>query len=205
MSRVLIVSRTRMNKGRVCVGGHDLDRDFRSVRLLTPGGMNMPEDKPLQVGEIWELDYTDHEDPDSPHVEDVLVTGGKRVDAIPSGELAGYLIERVTPWSGSPEGLFECTVAATPSGRVYVPEEGPLPACSTGYWIPDHEVAKRISFGKVRYLYMGPSAVDEFTWAGVADPPDHIPAGSFVRVSLARWFNPSSAPAGYYVQISGVY
>ncbi len=66
MSRVLIVSRTRMNKGRVCVGGHDLDRDFRSVRLLTPSGMNMPEEKPLVIGEIWELDYTDHDDLD-PH------------------------------------------------------------------------------------------------------------------------------------------
>jgi hypothetical protein len=205
MSRVLIVSRTRMNKGRVCVGGHDLDRDFRSVRLLTLGGMNMPEDKPLQVGDIWELDYSDHEDPDPPHVEDVVVTSGKRVDAIALSELASHLTERVTPWNGSPEGLFDSTVAATPSGRVYVPEEGPLPTHSTGYWIPDDEVAKRISFGKVRYLYMGTCEMDEFAWAGVAEPPDGIPAGSLVRVSLARWFNPSSAPAGYYVQISGVY
>jgi hypothetical protein len=205
MSRVLIVSRTRMNKGRVCVGGHDLDRDFRSVRLLTPSGMNMPEEKPLVIGEIWELDYTDHDDLDPPHVEDVLVTGGKRVDVIPRGELAAYLAERVTPWNGSPEVLFDGTVAATPSGRVYVPDDGPLPTHSTGYWTPDHEVAKRISFEKVRYLYMGPSTMDEFTWAGVEDPPDRIEAGSLIRMSLARWYSPSSAPAGYYAQISGDY
>jgi hypothetical protein len=205
MSRVLIASRTRMNSGRVCVGGHDLDDDFRSVRLLTPSARNMPEDKPLKIGDIWELDYAAREDPDPPHVEDVLVSGGKRVDAVALKDLAAYLSERVTPWTGSSEELFDGTVVATPSGRVHVPEEGPLPNHSTGYWTPDEEVAKRISFEKVRYLYMGPSAADEFTWAGVEDPPDGIPAGSLVRVSLARWFNPSSAPAGYYAQISGVY
>jgi len=205
MSRVLIVSRTRMNKGRVCVGAHDLEDGFRSLRLLTPSGMNMPEDKPLAVGAIWDLDYNDHEDPDLPHVEDVHVTGGKRVDSIPAGDLAEYLLERIDPWTGSPETIFDGTVAATPSGRVYVPEDGPLPAQSTGYWLPDAEVLKRISFEKIRYLYMGTSTTDEFTWAGTENPPEQIAAGTLVRVSLARWFNPSSAPAGYYAQISGVY
>jgi hypothetical protein len=205
MSRVLIVSRTRMNKGRVCVGGHDLDQDFRSIRLLTPSGMNMPEDKPLAVGAIWDLDYADLEDPDPPHVEDVNVSGGKRVDSVPRDQLADYLVEHIEPWRGSPEEIFDGTVAATPSGRVYVPEDGPLPTQSTGYWIPDAEVLKRISFDKVRYLYTGTSTTDEFTWAGTEDPPEQIAAGTLVRVSLARWFNPSSAPAGYYAQISGVY
>jgi hypothetical protein len=52
MSRVLVVSRTRMNQGRVCVGGHDLDANFRSVRLLTKGGMNLKEEDDIAPGEI---------------------------------------------------------------------------------------------------------------------------------------------------------
>lgn len=59
-------SRTRMNQGRVCVGGHDLDQDFRSLRLLTKGGMNIKEAAEIDVGEIWQLDYEDHAEPDPP-------------------------------------------------------------------------------------------------------------------------------------------
>jgi hypothetical protein len=34
MSRVLIVSKTRMRGYHACVGGHDLDESMRSIRLL---------------------------------------------------------------------------------------------------------------------------------------------------------------------------
>lgn len=194
-----------MNKGRVCVGAHDLDAEFRSLRLLTPSGENMPEDKPLDIGTIWDLEYEDRPDVDPPHVEDVLVRGGKRVEEIPLDQLRDYLLARVTPWEGSPESLFDRTVQATPTGRILVRDDGPLPKMSTGYWLPDADLVKRLSFEKVRYLYIGPGEADEFTWAGVESAPEVIRAGTLVRVSLARWFNPSTAPAGYYAQISGVY
>jgi hypothetical protein len=42
-------------------------------------------------------------------------------------------------------------------------------------------------------------------YAGVANPPHRIARDTLVRVSLARWHDPASAPAGYYTQISGVY
>jgi hypothetical protein len=194
-----------MNAARVCVGGHDLDDDFRSVRLLTKAGMNMPEDTKLAVGDLCDLEYHEPEEVDLPHVEDVLVQGGKRLEHLARQALRDLLLESVTPWRGSPEVTFDGAVAGTPSGRVYVPGEGPLPSCSTGYWTPDADLHRRDSFGKVKFLYSGASVVDEFTWAGADSPPELIPAGALVRVSLARWFSPSSAPSGYYVQISGVY
>ena len=80
MSRVLVVSRTRMTQGRVCVGGHDLDDGFRSLRLLTKAGMNVREELAIAPGEVWELDYADRPNPDPPHVEDVLVSQGKRIE-----------------------------------------------------------------------------------------------------------------------------
>lgn len=205
MSRVLVVSRTRMNQGRVCVGGHDLDQDFRSLRLLTKGGMNIKEDAGIDVGEVWELGYEDHSEPDPPHVEDVLVSEGKRAETLTSSEVRALILENETPWAGSPDVLFSGTVAATPNGRVYVPGEGPLPSRSTGYWTPDDEIVKHMAFGKVKFLYIGGSELNEFTWAGMADPPPRIAPGTLVRISLARWHDPASAPAGYYVQISGVY
>ncbi|HZL47477.1 MAG TPA: hypothetical protein VFC30_00510 [Solirubrobacteraceae bacterium] len=42
MSRVLIVSKTRMRGDHVCIGGHNLDESMRSIRLLQPDGTNMP-------------------------------------------------------------------------------------------------------------------------------------------------------------------
>jgi hypothetical protein len=205
MSRVLVVARTRMNQGRVCVGGHDLDRDFRSLRLLTKAGMNIKEDAEIEVGEVWELDYVDHPEPDPPHVEDVLVSEGKRVESLSIDEVHALILDNETPWSGSPDTLFDGTVAGTPNGRVYVPADGPLPTRSTGYWILGEEIVGHISHEKMRFLYVGSGGLNGFTWAGMADPPLRIAAGTLVRVSLARWYDPESAPAGYYAQISGVY
>jgi hypothetical protein len=204
MSRVLVASRTRMNQGRVCVGGHDLDHHFRSLRLLTKAGMNIEEDADIAVGEIWELDYEDHSEPDPPHVEDVLVSEGKRVETLSAEAVRALILENESPWAGSPDVIFDGTVAATPNGRVYVPADGPLPNRSTGYWTPDGELIKHIAFEKARYLYVGSSELNAFSWAGMTDPPPRITPGTLVRVSLARWHDPASAPAGYYTQISGV-
>ena len=55
MSRVIIVSKTRMGEGYVCVGGVDVDY-CRSVRLLTAnGGHEMSGDCPYEYGTfgIW--------------------------------------------------------------------------------------------------------------------------------------------------------
>jgi hypothetical protein len=52
-----------MNQGRVCVGGHDLDNGFRSLRLLTSGGMNLREDADIGPGDGWEVTYADHAEP----------------------------------------------------------------------------------------------------------------------------------------------
>ena len=205
MSRVLVVSRTRMRQGRVCVGGHDLDDGFRSLRLLTPGGRNLKAEAEIDVGEIWDLAYVDRPEPDPPHVEDVLVSTGKRLETLSATEAGSMILENENPWTGSPESVFDGTVAATPSGRLYIPGEGPVPKRSTGYWIPDDEVVKSIHFEKVKFLYIGGSDFNGFSWAGMAEPPNRIAAESLVRVSLTRWYDPESAPAGYYVQISGVY
>jgi Dual OB-containing domain len=205
MSHVMIVARTRMNRGRVCVGGHDLDHDFRSLRLLTEEGMNLTEDAQIDLGEIWDLEYKDHADPDPPHVEDVLVQEAKRIERLPPAKAGELILEHESPWNGSPGEIFDGTVAGTHTGRVYVPDDGPLPSRSTGYWIPDADLAQTLSFGKTRFVYLGGGELNAFSWAGVAEPPDRIEAGTLVRVSLARWHDFDSAPAGYYTQISGIY
>lgn len=203
MTRVLIVSRTRMRHARVCVGGHDLEHRFRSLRLLQNDGTNMLEKTRLVIGDVWDLDFRDKPGVQPPHVEDVIVKSGKRVDRV--SPLAPFLRERVGLWRGRPEELFDGHVVGTPSGTAYVPDEDPLPGRSTGYWLPDAELDRRTFDEKVRFFYLGASEATRFSWVGMEDPPDGVPEGSLVRVSLARLWSPPSAPAGYYVQISGVY
>jgi hypothetical protein len=203
MSRVLIVARTRMRNSRVCVGGHDLDADFRSVRLLRSDGSNMFETSPLAVGDIWAMEYRDSPGLHAPHLEDVLVAKGAHVNEVE--RLERFLRKNTSPWRGNPRLLFDGTVAATPSGTAYVPNEGPLPERSTGYWIPGHDLDLRSFDEKDRFVYLGGGDIERFSWVGMEDPPESIAAGSLVRVSLARLYSPSSAQAGYYVQISGIY
>lgn len=199
MSRVLIVSKTRMRGDHVCVGGHDLDKKMRSVRLLQPDRTNMPADARFEIGQVWELDYQPSPDVQPPHIEDVLVdpSGARHVDAIAS--LGAFLRSRVTVWTDTP---FEGKLRRTGSGTGYVPTDGPFPSHSTGYWFPNHA----LDFdGDSRYVFRTDEDRRRIRYVGVADPIGRIEPGTLVRVSLARPWTPSNAPSGLYLQISGWY
>lgn len=122
MSRVLIVSKTRMRGDHVCVGGHDLDESMRSIRLLQSDGTNMPAGTRFEIGQVWDLDYEPAIDIRPPHVEDVLVNshGARHIDTIQT--LGAFLRTRITPWTGT---LFERALLRTNSGTGYVPIDGP--------------------------------------------------------------------------------
>ena len=61
----------------MCVGGRALE-DGSSVRLLGSDGRNLLEDHPIRPGAIWDIAYVPHAQVESPHVEDVIVSRGKR-------------------------------------------------------------------------------------------------------------------------------
>lgn len=199
MSRVLVVSKTRMRGGHVCVGGHDLDQGMRSLRLLRPDGTNMVADTRFAIGQVWELNYQPAQDVQPPHVEDVLVDPhrARHVDAV--APLGAFLRERVAVWTGTP---FEGGLRRTDSGTGYVPIDGPFPTCSTGYWIPE----RPLDFdGNSRYVFRAEGGQRRVRYVGVAEPTSRIERGTLVRVSLARPWRPSNAPPGLYLQISGWY
>ena len=198
MSRVLVVSKTRM-RGAVCVGGHDLDDNMRSLRLMRPDGTNMPADSGFEIGQVWELRYEPSPHARRPHVEDVLVDtrGAQQVDTV--SPLGPFLRNRVTVWKDVP---FEGKLMRTDSGTGYVPSEGPFPSCSTGYWLPEQTLAFD---GDGRYVFSVDGGRRRIRYVGVADPVDRIASGTLLRVSLARPWSPPNAPDGLYLQISGWY
>jgi hypothetical protein len=201
MRRILIVARTRMRGNRICIGGHDLDRGFRSVRLLDAEGRHWMDTAPFAVGDLWQVRYRSKHT-HAPHVEDVMVDRYRRLDS--ARNPLALILAHAQPWTGPPETLFDGTVHATTSGSPYIPGDGALPRRSTGYWIPQADLACRSSGERVRFEWTGGPGRWRFAWVGVATPPPRIPAGSLVRVSLSRLFSSETAPEGYYVQISGV-
>ena len=101
--------------------------------------------------------------------------------------------------------MFDGLVEGTSSGTAYVPAGERLPTQSTGYWIGDDDLYRTVFDERMRFVYEGASMADRFSWVGMESAPESITTGTLVRVSLARLWNPPSAPAGYYVQLSGTY
>ena len=74
MSKVLILSKTKMQEDRVCVGGVDLDNRC-SVRLLDCNGHHETIDEcPYDLLSVWDIEYTRIHRRPAPHLEDVKVT-----------------------------------------------------------------------------------------------------------------------------------
>lgn len=201
MSKILIVARTRMQHDHVCIGGHDLDHHFRAVRLLDRFGGYWRSASPFVVGEIWDMRYRPKASV-PPHIEDVKVEKYRRLH--PATDFRDLVQKNARPWIGAPEALFDETVRSTSSGTAYIPATGPLPGCSTGYWVPDTDLSREVSRGRTRFTPADQGAIRGFAWVGVQEPPERIAAQSLVRVSLSRSFVSETAPEGYYVQISGV-
>ena len=199
MKRVAIVAVTRMTEPNICVGALGVD-DGRSLRLLGPNGES-PMRGEYEVGQVWDLELIARPACTPPHVEDVLVQ--RKVQRLPDvPDLGAFLEERVDPWRDDPDGLFDGFVRWTGRGSGFVAEPG-IPRMSTGFWVPNTDLPlEEQHFG---YRRRG-RADRRLKYVGVADAPAVIPAGTLVRVSLARWWAPPEFDEERcYLQLSGSY
>jgi ATP-dependent DNA helicase RecQ len=204
---VLIVSKTHMSSS-ACVGGLVLSNN-RYVRLLNPGNYNQPTDTDFEVGDIYELTFTDRTNIHPPHIEDVIISSKtfvRRVDNMPN-----FLTQRnIIDWNGHINNLFGGLLSWTNSGTGYIPLAGQMPTKSVGFWIADKDLI-RVSFenNKVRFRYPNGTNYRNISYVGYQDTLATIPAGTILRVSLSRIFPPENseitAPRGYYLQLSGWY
>lgn len=71
--KVWIVGRTKMGPKFRCIGG--LTEDGVSVRLLKAKGQ-WDVNSPLQVGQVWDLDFDPVQNLNAPHTEDIIVKSG---------------------------------------------------------------------------------------------------------------------------------
>ena len=215
MERVLIVARTRMGSGGVCVGGFALDSK-RSVRLLTRDAKPQPRLTEFQIGQIWKVDFRKVANAEPPHVEDVTVFSKHLLEEVDS--MHETLMSLIQPWTGGPESLFDgmLTIDRT---RCYVSKSGLMPQRSTGYWVLDRPLIfdkEHVDKTKISHLYLMEykenargstySRMLTIPFVGYQKPVDEIPEGTLLRVSLARWWLASNAPEERcYLQLSGWY
>lgn len=186
---VIIVAKTHMSNA-ACVGG--VLANGRLVRLLNEYGYNQDSDSDLEVGEVYTITFNERDYNRPPHVEDILVTSMSYKFTFSSIQrMVDYLQEKlnVTIWRGSPDNLFDGKLQWTNNGSGYISENGEIPDCSVGFWIPDRNLTKRIFYEKVRYNYPNVNGWRSFPYVGFNEPIDTIPSGTLVRVSLARWWD----------------
>lgn len=203
--RVLILSKTHMN-GQVCVGGI-LTKNGKYVRVLDKDGHNQPEDTSLNVGQIWEIDFSNKLACTPPHVEDVLIQGSQLQGNLDAGiKLSEYLLKtlKVKVWRGAPDKLFDGLIKWTSSGSGYI-DKSSIPSNSVGFWISDKELSRH-DYNGVRYNYHSMLGWRNIKFVGFQTPVQHISAGILMRVSLARWWRKDAqSEECCYLQLSGWY
>jgi hypothetical protein len=221
MSEVLIIARTRMKHGKICVGAVDRET-FRFLRLLNNRGYSFLEDAPFQVGEVWDIRIVPQPEVIPPHVEDVRVVELRRMHAYTdAGPWLRENAHRIRLWRGSPRDIYdgaltfsERTHAMSNPHAAYVERGRRLPSCSLGLWETDRLLMRREErydgVAKVRYDCIEIHAGDvsmSLSHSGFGREPIIIPPGSIVSLSLARWWAPDDArrqPERCYVQLCDV-
>lgn len=212
MSRVLILSKTRMQENRVCVGGVDLD-NRRSIRLLDNSGHHETLLQcPYQLLSVWDIDYIRTNRRPAPHLEDVNVT--RRVltsEVFNSSELLRLSEYNLKFYNRTPLlDVFDGKLSSTESGSLYISNAKGVPDYSTCLWICDRLITKNrfSNEQKTKYDYRDSTGKwYHITYVGIDKLPDTIPAGSLIRLSLAHWWHPENTDTEdrCFLQLSGVY
>lgn len=196
---VLIAGRTKMGGTGRCIGG--LLDDGTAVRLLRAGSHHWDTTAPFQIGDTWDLSFHAAAQRPAPHTEDVVVTGGNKIGTVPN--VRARLLQLSPPHKGGINQLFQGFLGFTGNKNGYISEWRGVPDHSTGFWIPDRELALRDD-GK-HYDYTRGFFQGGLSYVGEPTPNPSIPAGTLVRVSLAGWWKPddSDIEPRCYLQLSG--
>ena len=202
---IVVVGVTRMGPV-ACVGALDCETgaSYRLVRL--DGRAPFELDTDLRPGAVLSVDLLGPAKLDPPHVEDVAIGAVRRIGRMEPLALARFVLRtsQAPIWRGGFDRLFDGTLRPHKGLTVALRRGHRLPGCSTGFWIPDQPLVRT---GDDRFLYLQDN-VPLFEVKSVAIEPileQTLPAGSLLRMSLARWFKPAGkVPEACWLQLSGM-
>lgn len=195
---VLIVAKTKWGE-YFCIGAIDIVTK-RFLRLLNVGGGYQPNNTPLKIGQIWEIEYTNLPGR-PPHTEDVIVHSkmfSREVD-----NLKDYILLNFPIWNGDPNKLFNSKLIWK-NGSGFLNNPNDLPTNSVGFWICDKDLTltgEYYTYNTTFSLYNR-----KLKYKGIQTKIDIIPSGTLIRVSLAKWWKmDNTTEERCYLQLSGWY
>jgi hypothetical protein len=195
--KVVIVGKTRMFGGQWCMGALRL-RDWTSLRLLPIGNAHAwPAESDVDVGEVYEVDGARPNQLTLPHIEDFRLTKFVYEDVY-DGDLPSDIVEHVKVARRGRTPLFQDCLKRVQSSSLAVLHAN-VPSFSTQFWVADRDLPLVVKWEK-NYYGLGNFHV---RYVGSQDVLQVIPAGSLVRLSLARWWGPEDQEQGCYLQLSG--
>lgn len=205
MAQVLIVGKTNMG-GQLCLGGILLG-SRRSIRLLPSRGIGHKPDKPIHLGEVWDMELRQVPDAEisAPHTEDVRTIRGRRLRRYSDAELLETLHDCVRAPTVHPTELFDSHIRFSKGARGYVSPEDGLPSYSTGFWRFRLPLLKVAADDETRYWAFDDKGrmLLDVKYVGLENErPDVLAPGTMLRFSLAHPF--ADDPRNRcYLQLSG--
>jgi hypothetical protein len=153
---------------------------------------------------VWDLTYRDRADIEPPHVEDVIVSHGRRLDAVDDMRVEILRMSSrgapgSTPSSTADSRRPERARRSSAASRLSPAEHGILDQL-----VSAGEIAASGTWATVLGSPEG-EALTSVKYVGMESQIDVIPTGSLIRFSLARWavFPPGVGDERCYLQVSG--
>lgn len=211
MSKVLIVSKTKMAQQRVCVGGIDIEK-HSSIRLMNEHGYHETlKECPYNIFDIWDLKYNIISTRTLPHSsEDVNVLQRNKLGVLKKDINVIDILKkcRVNIYRGQINNVFNGCLKSTDNGSLFI-SQPQVPNHSTCFWVCDQNVTRKDYQGKIKFNYKD----DIHKWGcnisyvGLEENPINIiPKGSLIRLSLAHWWSPDEdTEKRCYLQLSGYF
>ncbi len=205
MAHVLIVGKTNMGK-QLCLGGIVLE-NRRSVRLLPSKGIGHPLDKPIDLGDVWDMVFNEvpASEITAPHTEDVRAISGRRIGRYSGNELLKKLVDCITVRTIDPQELFDSHIRFTRNARGYISPRHSLPQYSTGFWrfrLPLLRIAEDDG-SRFWVLSERGRIILDVKYVGLEEEvPEEISPGALLRFSLAHPF-PDDPQKRCFLQLSG--
>lgn len=201
LERVVIVGKTRMGGG-VCIGGI-VERTGKPVRLLPIGRPCHPPQVSFEIGEIWEMSLRPRAVLDAPHMEDHDEWSARKIGA--AQDLSSFIARVARVQRGEATSLFGGMLRFRKSGSGFLPRNVPSPTWSVEFWKLPRPLRLDPTEPRPRYVMFKPFRFG-VPFVGFDTPIGILPAGTLVRMSMARWWiNPQAPEEGETcsLQLSG--
>jgi len=201
-SDVLILSRTKMSEGKVCVGAFDVQNE-RMLRLLDDRAGALTESCEYRVGDTYQIRYLERYNLSPPHTEDVAVYNAFKVAPAEEIDLAA-VTSNLSSHHATLDSIFDGKLRWG-NEKGYISGENLIDYSVTIVTLDydlhqdgDYYVYKKWGIPLKRVKYVGDLDIDLM--------PELISAGTKIRFSLARlWDMRGDGNLRSYLQLSGVY